>query len=190
MGNAANHRAHRGQALALHNLLLQFSFDRDIAHRNNDSADLSLGIHQLAARGAHGPPASIAVPRPILRGGERLLAGNHVVVKRGQFRRMIFQISEIFFPSMSFGSKPSRSRARELTKVYRSSRSTTKIRSGKLSSSRAAEFLLLRQLPLHLPLFGDVNQSSLVADDVSRRVPNRARGIEKDRGRCHPCAEV
>src|SRR6266567_2665936 len=45
----------------------------------------------------------------------------------------------------------------------------------------AAKLFLLRQLPLHPPPFGDVHQRPLVANDVSRCVPNRPRGIQKDR---------
>ncbi len=48
------------------------------------------------------------------------------------------------------------------------------MRSGKLSSKPAAKLFLLRQLPLHAPLIGDVDQRALVADDVSRGVPDRA----------------
>src|SRR6266567_1670249 len=53
---------------------------------------------------------------------------------------------------------------------------------GKTFQQPAAKLLLLRQLPLHPAAFGDVHQRTLVADNISRCVPNRPRGISKDRG--------
>src|SRR5580765_2795168 len=51
---------------------------------------------------------------------------------------------------------------------------------GETFQQSPAEFLLLRQLPFHLSLFGDVNQRSLITNDVPRSVPNRSGGIEED----------
>src|SRR5579872_2427589 len=44
-----------------------------------------------------------------------------------------------------------------------------------------SELFSLRQLPLHLPLFGDVDQRPLIPDDISRRIPHRPRRVEKNR---------
>ena len=94
--------AHGRQTLALHDLLLQLPFDRNIAHRNDDAADLRLRIDQLAAGGAHRSPASVPVPRPILRRGKDLSSGNNVVIQSGPVPANDPSISEIFFPSMFF----------------------------------------------------------------------------------------
>ena len=95
MGNAADHGSHCRQALALHNLLFELPLDGDIANGNNDAGNLSVGVDQLAARGAHGPPVSVAVFGAVFGGPDGFLAGNDSVAKRRQFRGMIFQVGNL-----------------------------------------------------------------------------------------------
>src|ERR1700733_11881370 len=68
--DSADHSAHCGQALALYHLLLQFSLGGDVADGNNHAAQLGIRVEELAGRGAHGAPASVAVPGAVLGGSK------------------------------------------------------------------------------------------------------------------------
>ena len=65
MRYAADHGAHGGQSLALYDLLLKFTFDGNVADRNDDSGDLALAIGQLACSGPHRARVSIPMPRTV-----------------------------------------------------------------------------------------------------------------------------
>ncbi len=95
VSDTADHRAHGSQALALHNLLFKFLLGGDVAHRNDYSARICLPRQRTAAwPGAHGAPASIAVPRAVLRRSENICAGGDIVVKDHQFRRVILGLRD------------------------------------------------------------------------------------------------
>src|SRR5712671_1656215 len=95
MRDASDHLPHRGQPLTLYYLLLQLFLDRDVAHRNDDPAQLGFSVEKLAGRGAHGTPRSIAVSRAVLGRGKNLLARRNVMVKGGELRGMVFEIGNL-----------------------------------------------------------------------------------------------
>src|ERR1700757_1491056 len=45
----------------------------------------------------------------------------------------------------------------------------------------APKLFLFADLPLHLSFFGDINQCALITNDVSRAIPNGARGVHANR---------
>jgi len=89
MGHAANHRAHGSQALALHNLVFEFLFHRDVAYGNDHAPGFGFRVEKLAGGSPHRTPAAVPVPRPIFRCTKNPDAGSHIVMKRHQLRRMI-----------------------------------------------------------------------------------------------------
>ena len=86
VGNSADHRTHGSQSFALHDLLLEFLFRRDVVNRNDHAGQLRIGVKELAGRGPHRASAAIAAPGAVFRRAENLSAGGNVVVEFHQFR--------------------------------------------------------------------------------------------------------
>src|SRR5215469_18897663 len=95
MRHSTDHCSHGGKALAFHDLLLELPLDRDIADRNDHTAELALAVHQLAPGGTHGSPASIAMTRSIFGRTKRLLLGNDRLIEREQVGRMVAHLRNL-----------------------------------------------------------------------------------------------
>ena len=133
------------------------------------------------------PAARIVRPLPsrcraaILGGSKRLISRNQRLIQRDQIGRVIRHVRDL--PPQHFvrpvAEKSLGARAHEgipLLEIH------DQDQIGETLQQAAAELLLLGQLALHVAFFGDVDQRSLVADDISSGIPYGARGIEKNGG--------
>ena len=174
VGNPADHRAHSSQPLALHDLLLQLLLHRDVAHRDDHAANLSIGVKELAGRGPHGTPAAIAVPRPVFCRAKNPDAGRHVAVERREFRRVVLGFGNLLSHQILglISQQVAHSRTHKRVSLLQID---YKNQVGEALQQTQPEFFLPQQLPFQFAPFCDVDQRALVTNQFARSIPNGTR---------------